>query len=65
MLNLTQALPAAAYTRRFSTRDEIGRRLLTRLAISAALALGTAGYAPFIGAIAGAALILWVWRMIK
>ena len=29
------------------------------------LALGTAGYAPFIGAIAGAALILWVWRMIK
>ncbi|MES2466373.1 MAG: PQQ-binding-like beta-propeller repeat protein [Verrucomicrobiota bacterium] len=55
MLNLTQALPAATYTRRFSTRDEIGRRLLTRLAIPAALALGTAG--------AGAALTeAWVQR---
>jgi uncharacterized membrane protein YeaQ/YmgE (transglycosylase-associated protein family) len=31
-----------------------------------AVALGAAaGYAPFIGAIVGAALILWVWRMIK
>jgi uncharacterized membrane protein YeaQ/YmgE (transglycosylase-associated protein family) len=29
------------------------------------LALGTAGYAPFIGAVIGAALVLWVWRMIK
>lgn len=24
-----------------------------------------AGYAPFIGAVVGAALVLWVWRIIK
>ncbi len=24
-----------------------------------------AGYAPFIGAVIGSALVLWVWRMIK
>ena len=29
------------------------------------VALGTAGYAPFIGAIAGAAVVLWVWRMMR
>lgn len=23
------------------------------------------GYAPFVGAVVGAALVLWVWRMIK
>jgi uncharacterized membrane protein YeaQ/YmgE (transglycosylase-associated protein family) len=26
---------------------------------------GAADYVPFIGAVVGAALILWIWRMIK
>lgn len=28
-------------------------------------ALGTAGYVPLIGAIVGAAVVLWVWRMMR
>ncbi|MGD9923012.1 MAG: transglycosylase [Pseudorhodoplanes sp.] len=29
------------------------------------VALAAAGYAPFAGAIVGAALVLWVWRMMR
>ena len=29
------------------------------------IALGAAGYIPLIGAIAGAAIMLWVWRMMR
>ena len=31
----------------------------------AAAIAAPAGYAPFIGAVVGAALVLWVWRLIK
>jgi uncharacterized membrane protein YeaQ/YmgE (transglycosylase-associated protein family) len=30
-----------------------------------ALALATTGYVPFIGAMVGAALVLWVWRLMR
>ena len=29
------------------------------------IALGAAGYIPLVGAIAGAAIVLWVWRMMR
>ena len=29
------------------------------------IALGAAGYIPLLGAIAGAAITLWVWRMMR
>jgi uncharacterized membrane protein YeaQ/YmgE (transglycosylase-associated protein family) len=38
----------------------LGFHLVSLVALSAA-----GGYAPFIGAAAGAALVLWLWRMIR
>ena len=38
----------------------IGFHLVSLIALSAA-----GGFAPFIGAVIGAAVILWVWRMMR